>query len=287
MKVFSSSFTENIKSPVPALNTAALITRVDGLQIGFTDSDQSLIIDGVEYSAEFGIQPTKLAGSADLNVDNTEISSVYSLESDRVNSQDIKNRLYDLAVLQIFTYNPDDPPSTLAEDPPNYNLIFDGYVGQISRSDRQWSFTASSKSYKLSQKAGEVTSQLCRYTLGDARCTVNLTSFTNSHTVSAIVTGTRTRFTANNVQSDGYYSGGLIVWLTGANAGFKTEPSGYTSGQFFLYEKTPNAIAIGDTFTAIRGCNKDTDCKQVFDNMVNYQGFPDVRGEIFYAIGKG
>jgi len=78
-----------------------------------------------------------------------------------------------------------------------------------------------------------------------------------------------------------------VTWLTGNNTGFKAEPFTYSSGQFFI-ENAPYPIQIGDSFTAVRGCNKDGDtCRDVFNNMVNFGGELDVRGETFYATGRG
>jgi uncharacterized phage protein (TIGR02218 family) len=285
MKVFAPTLLAAYKSETSQIATCSLITRTDAVKIGATDSDTQITIDGVTYSAELGIRPAQLSKSNDLKVDNTSVNSIYSVDSQGVTEQDLRNGLYDNARLQIFQVNLEDLPTALTNSPRKHNLMFDGYIGRVTRSDRQWTFESASKVYKLGQKTGEVTSQSCRYILGDSRCTKNLTSFTNSHTVTAVAS--RSLFTANNVQADDYYAGGVVIWLTGDNVGFRTEPFTYIGGEFFI-EKAPYPIQVGHTFTAIIGCNKDIDtCRDVFNNAVNFGGEPDVKGETFYATGRG
>ena len=285
MKVFASTLIAAYKSECSQIATCSLITRSDGTKIGATDSDTKIIIDGITYSAELGIRPAQLSKSNDLKVDNTSANSTYSVDDEGVTEQDLRNGLYDNARFQIFQVNLEDLPTALTNSPRKHNLMFDGYIGRVIKSDRQWTFECASKVYKLGQKTGEVTSQSCRYTLGDSRCTKNLTAFTNSHTVTAVAS--RNLFTANSPQADGYYAGGVVIWLTGNNAGFKSEPFTYTNGQFFI-DKAPYAIQIGDTFTGIIGCNKDIDtCRDVFNNVINFGAEVDVRGENYYATGRG
>jgi uncharacterized phage protein (TIGR02218 family) len=285
MKVFAASLLAAYKSECSQISTCSLITRTDLVKIGATDSDGDIVIDGVTYSGEFGANPTQLSKSNDLKVDNTSLSSTYSFDDDGVTDQDLKNGLYDNAKVIIFQVNLEDLPTALTNSPRKHNLMFDGYIGRVTKTDRQWTFEVASKVYKLGQKTGEVTSQSCRNTLGDDRCTVVLTPFTNSHTVTAVAS--RSLFTANNTQIDDYYAGGVVTWISGNNVGFRAEPFTYSSSEFYI-EQAPYPIQIGDTFSAVIGCNKEGDtCRDVFNNKVNFQAEEDVRGESFYATGRG
>lgn len=285
MKEFAASLLAAYQSECSQIATCSLITRTDLVKIGATDSDGDIVIDGVTYSGEFGTNPTQLSKSNDLKVDNTSLSSTYSFDDDGVTDQDLKNGLYDNAKVIIFQVNLEDLPTALTNSPRKHNLMFDGFIGRVTKTDRQWTFEVASKVYKLGQKTGEVTSQSCRYTLGDSRCTKNLSAVTNFHTVTAVAS--RNLFTANSPQANDYYANGLVIWLTGDNVGFKSEPFSYIAAEFFT-EKAPFPIQIGDTFTAIIGCNKDIDtCRDVFNNVSNFGGESDVRGESFYATGRG
>lgn len=82
-----------------------------------------------------------------------------------------------------------------------------------------------------------------------------------------------------------WYDGGVVKFLTGANAGIAREVKFYDSGsdglgQVDLYLRMPFNIDPGDTLHIWPGCAKNTsDCKNKFDNLINYQGFPHVPGD--------
>lgn len=97
----------------------------------------------------------------------------------------------------------------------------------------------------------------------------------------ATVTDKR-QFTATGVSLGAdHLLGGLVEWLTGANAGLKAEiKSDSGAGALTLYLPMPFAIAVSDTFTAVAGCRKrlSADCVTKFDNAENFRGFPFVPG---------
>jgi len=80
-------------------------------------------------------------------------------------------------------------------------------------------------------------------------------------------------------QAAGYFSGGEIEWLTGANAGRKMEIKEFSNKQFTLVLPMPNNVAVSDTFKAVAGCDKTfTTCYSKFNNAVNFRGEPHVPG---------
>ena len=86
-----------------------------------------------------------------------------------------------------------------------------------------------------------------------------------------------------------YFQYGTINWLTGLNAGFKSDVrDSYgvnsavtppTAPYIYMLEIAPNPIAIGDTFEATVGCAKLRDTCQRFNNFDNFRGFPDMPTE--------
>jgi hypothetical protein len=90
-----------------------------------------------------------------------------------------------------------------------------------------------------------------------------------------------------NSSASGYYDGGLIHFLSGANAGLSIEMKQVSSlaggaVNIQLYLKTPFAVVAGDQFVAVPGCDKRrSTCKDKFHNIVNFQGEPDVPGNDF------
>jgi hypothetical protein len=86
-----------------------------------------------------------------------------------------------------------------------------------------------------------------------------------------------------------FFQYGVLLWLTGRNAGFTTPirdsygpvtANGATSKPYiFSLELAPNPIDYGDTFQATVGCNKSRHMCQLFNNMDNHRGFPDMPTE--------
>lgn len=76
-------------------------------------------------------------------------------------------------------------------------------------------------------------------------------------------------------EADGYWDEGLVTWLTGDNAGVAMEIESFGAAgspsvqQVLLRLDLPNDIQVGDTYSITKGCNKSTDCAEVFDNIFN------------------
>lgn len=116
----------------------------------------------------------------------------------------------------------------------------------------------------------------CLRTLYDAGCGVNPVTYSNTGTVT--VAGTQ-GFTASGLSAtNGYYSQGRIVFLTGANAGIsRTVKTSLGNGAITLIQPLPANAAIGDTFTAYAGCDLAlATCIAKFSNRARFKGTPFV-----------
>lgn len=80
-------------------------------------------------------------------------------------------------------------------------------------------------------------------------------------------------------------NGGVVVWESGANAGISMEMRDFTqSGAtqvIELFLDLPFDISVTDKGRVYRGCNKRLieDCRDIFDNTVNFRGEPYVPGQ--------
>lgn len=106
-----------------------------------------------------------------------------------------------------------------------------------------------------------------------AALTVTFAGTVNSVTSSLI-------FASNALtQAAGYFTGGEVRWLTGANAGLKREVKEFANKQIILALPMPYAIANGDTFNVLAGCDKlFATCKAKFNNVANFRGEPHIPG---------
>lgn len=86
--------------------------------------------------------------------------------------------------------------------------------------------------------------------------------------------GTITRF-----RNSGYFDGGLITFTSGACVGLSMEVKAYVPGQITLHLPLPYAVAAGDGYSLIAGCDKSlATCRDRFANVVNFRGEPYLPG---------
>ncbi|MCO5157883.1 MAG: DUF2163 domain-containing protein [Aquamicrobium sp.] len=94
----------------------------------------------------------------------------------------------------------------------------------------------------------------------------------------------RSHFTdASRAEPYDWWRYGTVEWITGTNKGLKVEVRAYSQeggGAFALLEQMPGQIMPGDEYEVVKGCAKTrTACKNDFDNIHNYRGFPDMPTE--------
>jgi hypothetical protein len=93
---------------------------------------------------------------------------------------------------------------------------------------------------------------------------------------------------------DGSMNNGVVTWTTGANVGVSMEIREFFAGDpmaetahctIELYLPLPFDIQVGDTCRVYRGCLKRlfADCRDTFDNVPNFRGFPSIPGSDFLA----
>ena len=83
---------------------------------------------------------------------------------------------------------------------------------------------------------------------------------------------------------DGSYETGTIWWISGKNAGLKNVIRVWnsTTKSIKMYFRQPYPIAPGDRFIYIRSCQRrfTEDCSLVFQNQINFRGFPKLPGKL-------
>lgn len=247
------------------------VTRTDAQVFGFTSVDMDLTISGVTYRAASGFMPSAIDGKADLSVPNLEATGM--LSSSTLTEADLLAGKWDGAAVEIFECNYMDlTQGTMS--------LRTGTIGNVSTGVVAFKAELRGLAQALQQAIGELYSPSCATNLGHAtRCTVVLAPFTFAGTVTT-ATSARAFTDSSRAEASDYFGAGLITWTTGLNSGVSMEVRDFASGAFTLSLPMPNAIVIGDTYSAVAGCRKRaiTDCKTKFNNIVNFQGFPYVPG---------
>lgn len=77
----------------------------------------------------------------------------------------------------------------------------------------------------------------------------------------------------------GFFDNGTITFTSGANAGLSQDIVYYDVGRFTLFLPMPHPVQVGDTYTAVAGCDKSLQtCRDRFFNLDNFRGSPYIPG---------
>ena len=269
MQNLSTALSAHLGQEVTTTATCWSIKRKDGVTYYFTDHDQDITVAGNIYEAADSMNPSAVSSQSGLAVDNLEF--VGMLSADVITEADLLSGRYDHAELNIFMVNYADPGMGTLQ-------LKSGWLGEVVLRGGQFVAEMRGLTSQLQQTIGEVYTSSCRATLGDARCTIDLSALTFTGSVTS--TETAYAFTdSTKTQENDYFADGVITFTSGANSGLNMEVRDFTASRFGLFLPMPYTIALGDTFTVTAGCDKQFDtCVGKFNNAVNFRGEPDVPG---------
>ena len=269
MRTASTNMALHLAGEVTTLAVCWKLSLVGGTIMGFTDHTSDLTISSQLYKAATGFSPTSVETKDKFSVDNLDVAGI--LDAAAITEADIMAGKYDFAEIEIFLVNVTD----LSQGTVTQRR---GWLGEVTMKNGQFVAEVRGLAQKLSQNIVDLYSPTCRAVFGDGRCKANLASYTVGGTVNTV--SSRQILISNSMmQAAGYFSGGEIQWITGANAGRRMEIKEFANKQFTLVLPMPNNVAVGDTFNAIAGCDKTiASCIAKFNNAVNFRGEPYVPG---------
>lgn len=264
MKAASAGMIAHLAQEVTTLAWCWKVTRRDAQVYGFTTHDRDLVIGGVTYAANTGLSASAAQARAGASVDNMDVSGM--LDSAVITADDLRAGLWDGAEIDISLVNWSDTSQSIR--------VQTGQIGNISLRNNQFTAEMRSLAQALQQTTGRTLTRRCDATLGDTRCGVSMAAWT----VSGSVTGVTSRqvFDASDLPA---LAGGKLTWQTGANAGWNTEIAAAAAGSITLALPMPYDIAIGDTYDAEAGCDKNlSTCRDTYANVARFRGFPNLPG---------
>ena len=269
-----------LNSEIQTLARFWKITRRDNVSLGFTNYSQNLTIDGLSYKAATGFTATAIQSDVDVSPINMELASI--LNENGINADDIKRGIYDYARVKVFMANYLNLPTSLTQAPPNFLPLVTGIIGKISYSEDSFKAEVLSLATLLGGKISNVISPTCRYKFGNSKCTVNLSNFTQSLTVTYV--DASNWFNVSAVFPDDYFTGSKLTWTSGDNDGL--EQLVIRSEANRIYPQTYLEVTIGDGCNIIASCNKtEADCSK-FNNRINFGGEPKIPGLDSYYSGE-
>jgi uncharacterized phage protein (TIGR02218 family) len=249
-----------------------------GEVLGFTDHDETISFDGVDYEAQAGFTGSEIKSSLGLAVDNLDVTS--ALSSGRLTAGALASGDYDDAAVEIWLVNWQAPDQRL--------LLRKGNVGEVSHGDLGFSAEVRGLAHRLDQPKGRLFQYGCDASLGDARCKIDLGDPAFRGEGAVIAVEDRRRFKAEGLEgfADAWFARGLLTWSTGANAGrafeVKVHRAAASGVSLELWREATEVIAVADAFLVTAGCDKQfSTCRTKFANGLNFRGFPHMPGNDF------
>lgn len=273
MKTLPAALAAHYAQDALTVATAMRIERADGQVFGFTSHDVSVTIDSVTYDATQGLDVSQIVTSAGLDVDNLEMTTLD--DGSLFDRTEVLGGLWNGARFVIFRYNWAQPDQGI-------DTLLAGIIGEVRLARGQVVCELRGLQQYLQQPLGSVSTRTCRARFADFPqpvpgnlCRLAPASYTVTRAVTAVVS--RSVFDTTLTAVDDYYAEGVLTWITGANAGVRAKVAAYTQtgGRVTLMLPLPADVAAGDQFSIIAGCRKRlSDCRDKFNNVLNFQGEP-------------
>jgi uncharacterized phage protein (TIGR02218 family) len=178
---------------------------------------------------------------------------------------------FDDAVARLFIVN----WASLASSPAK--LLY-GPVVLAEAMGGRFRLSIHSEISKFAQTTGRLITAYCDADFGDARCGYTVTPL--AATVTAVTDERNFTVSFTGSYANDYFNKGTVTFTAGALNGTRpVEVFDWTSGgAIALWTGPPEAPEIGDTLELRQGCGKTRAACLVYDNVINFRGFPDVPG---------
>ncbi|MEL6418422.1 MAG: DUF2163 domain-containing protein [Pseudomonadota bacterium] len=252
------------------------IERTDGMAFGFTDHDRDITFDGITFRADTGLSAAALTQSTGLSVDNTE--ALGALSDAAVREDDIEAGRFDDAQVRSWLVNWADPGQRM--------LQFRGTIGEIRRDGVAFHAELRGLTAALNRPTGRVYQKPCTAVLGDARCRFDTRRemFSASIDVTDVENGRVFAWSDFPDFEPGWFTRGRFEVVGGVAAGLtgvvKRDSVDGDKRFIELWSPIRSPIEPGDAVRVTAGCDKRfSTCLAKFDNLLNFQGFPDIPGD--------
>ncbi|MFQ0814889.1 hypothetical protein AVM02_05550 [Brucella anthropi] len=270
----------HLKGEVTSHCFAWLIRRSDGVVLGFTDHDRTLQVGGIACEPLTGLNSSEASTTLGLSVAGGEVEGV--LSSATISDTDIEQGRYDGASIEAYLVN--------WSAPAQHMLLRRWTAGRISRSGSRFVMELKGAAAAFDAVRGRRVLRHCDADLGDSRCGVDVNDprYVAESTVQAS-DGPSLTVTGLDRFAPGWFSGGMLNWTGGANAGRAVRVTVHAGQVLQLAEPPVLPVGEGDAFRIIAGCDKNfATCKAKFANGVNFRGFPHLPGnDAAYAYVNG
>ncbi|WP_132254819.1 DUF2163 domain-containing protein [Methylobacterium segetis] len=258
------------------------LTRRDGLRLGFTDHDRDLTLGGLVHAARTGLAAAEASAELGFAVSGGDVSG--ALTALGLTEADIAAGLYDGAAVETWLVDWAEPEARL--------LLDVASLGEIRRAGDAFVAELRGLMERLDAERGRSFRATCDADLGDARCGVDLGPLRIAGRVIGEPERGSLLVSLSGLLPDAAFPGGRLAWTGGANAGLsadiRAQVAGRAGTRLDLREVPARAVAAGDAFTLIPGCDKRlATCAGRYRNAPNFRGFPHLPGNDFVLRQAG
>ncbi|EAQ01241.1 hypothetical protein OB2597_04535 [Pseudooceanicola batsensis HTCC2597] len=278
---FHEGLAAHLATGVTTTCHAWAIDRADGVVMGFTDHDRGLVFEGIDFRADSGLSALALQRGTGLAVDNSE--AIGALTDAAIREADIDAGRFDGAGVRAWLVNWTDVAQR--------QLMFRGTIGEIRRAGGAFTAELRGLTEALNQPRGRVYQTPCGAVLGDAACGVDLGApgYAAEAEVLGVEEGQRLVLPGLPDFEAGWFARGRLVVLDGAAEGLsgvvKRDVIAEGARHVDLWQALRAPLSVGDRIRIEAGCDKRMEtCRYKFNNLLNYQGFPDIPGEDWMTV---
>jgi uncharacterized phage protein (TIGR02218 family) len=271
MRNISPSFASALASGATTLCHCWRLARRDGAVMGFTDHDADLAFAGVTFRAASGLDAAQAESAAGLAVGSGDVHG--ALVDGGIVESDILAGLYDDAAIETWLVDWNNLDNRVLMDAAT--------TGEVKRSEFAFAVELRSLAHRFDEERGRQFQRGCSADLGDAACSVALTgpdwstggAILRSERPGSFVVLTDAAFDA------GFFTDGSLVTPAGAVLPVKLHERTIDGDRIVLWSAPAMQLPAGARVTLRAGCDKSPEaCRQKFDNIVNFRGFPHMPG---------
>ncbi|WP_420586787.1 DUF2163 domain-containing protein [Ruegeria sp.] len=252
------------------------ITRADGQVYGFTDHDMELRFDGLTFKASTGLTATAIEQATGLSIDNSE--AMGALSDAAVREEDIEAGRFDGAEVRAWLVNWAAPEQRAMQ--------FRGSIGEMRRAGGAFHAELRGLTDLLNRPLGRIYQKPCTAVLGDGSCKFNTNApgYWAEAEIAGLTSGSFLQLKGAEASDAAWFERGRLDVISGQARGLwasiKQDEQVAGGRNITLWSGISGGLAVGDRVRLTAGCNKSMQaCRQKFNNLLNFQGFPDLPGE--------
>jgi uncharacterized phage protein (TIGR02218 family) len=271
-KTVTGGMAVHIAQPTTTLAWCWKIIRTDGVEFFYTGHDKRLTIAGDDYTPVQGFTTTAVENISGMGVSKSEATAI--LTADGLKPDEVRAGLFDYAEIRVFLVN----WANIAHGDIKMRR---GWFGEVSLTPEGiFKTEVRSMAQALSTRIIEISTPECRVDLFSPRCKLVADDYRVSGTVAEVSDRRTFSFTSGDALFEHGYTGGEVMWTSGDNVGRPQEIYSNYQDEIGLFLPPGYPISPGDTFTMTPGCGKrrGEDCRDKYDNVINFQGEPDMPG---------